>query len=96
MYTVIVEFRIQPAHVQAFHQAIVENARQSVETEVGCHQFDVCCDPADPSQFFLYELYDDEAAFKIHLQSAHFIAMNALTSPWVDSKTVKIMLRVQP
>jgi quinol monooxygenase YgiN len=96
MYTVVVEFRIRSPHVQHFRQAIVENARLSLETEAGCHQFDVCCDPADPSLFFLYELYDDEAAFKLHLQSAHFVEMNALTAPWIESKTVKTMTRVQP
>lgn len=95
MYTVVVEFRIRPAHVQAFHQAIVENARLSVEREMGCHQFDVCWDPADPSLFFLYELYDDEAAFQVHLQSTHFLSMNALTTPWVENKKVRTMMRLQ-
>jgi len=96
MYAVVVEFRIHSAYVQAFRQAIVENARLSMETEVGCHQFDVCCDPADPALFLLYEIYDDEAAFKAHLQSTHFLGMNALTAPWVESKSVKTMARVQP
>lgn len=96
MYTVVVEFRIRSSHVQHFRHAIAENARLSLATEAGCHQFDVCCDPDDPSLFFLYELYDDEAAFKVHLQTAHFIEMNALTAPWVESKTVKTMTRVQP
>lgn len=96
MYVVVVEFRIHSAYVQLFHQAIVENARLSVETEVGCHQFDVCCDSDDPALFFLYEIYEDEAAFKAHLQSTHFLEMSALTTPWVQSKTVKTMARVQP
>ncbi|WP_440106785.1 putative quinol monooxygenase [Acidovorax sp. BL-A-41-H1] len=96
MYVVVVEFRIHSAYVQAFHQAIVENARLSMESEAGCHQFDVCCDPADPAFFFLYEIYEDEAAFKGHLQSPHFLAMSALTTSWVESKTVKTMTRKQP
>lgn len=96
MLVVLVEFRIHSAHVQAFHVAIVENAKQSLETEVGCHQFDVCRDPADPSLFWLYELYDDEAAFEIHLQSAHFQQMNAATTSWVESKRVMKLNRVQP
>jgi quinol monooxygenase YgiN len=96
MLVIVVEFRILPAHVQAFHQAIVDNARESVESEVGCHQFDVCHDPADPALFYLYELYDDEAAFQVHLASAHFLQMNAATAPWVASKTVRKLQRVQP
>jgi quinol monooxygenase YgiN len=37
----------------------------------GCRQFDVCRDPLDPALFFLYELYDDEAAIQAHLDSPH-------------------------
>jgi autoinducer 2-degrading protein len=96
MYTVVVEFHIRPAHIQAFHQAIVANARLSVENEEGCHQFDVCRDQANPSLFYLYEIYDDEAAFHAHLKTAHFLSMNTLTNPWVDSKTVRTLTRVQP
>jgi quinol monooxygenase YgiN len=96
MLVIVVEFRILPAHVQAFHRAIVDNARQSVESEVGCHQFDVCRDPADPAVFHLYELYDDEAAFQAHLASAHFRQMNEATAAWVEAKTVRKLQRVQP
>jgi len=96
MLTVIVEFRILPAHVQAFHQAIVDNARLSLETEVGCRQFDVCRDPSDPALFFLYELYDDEAAFQAHLQSPHFLQMTSATASWVDAKVVRKLRRTQP
>jgi len=96
MLVVVVEFRILPAHVQAFHQAIVDNARLSLETEAGCHQFDVCRDPADPALFFLYELYDDETAFQAHLRTPHFLQMDAATAGWVDSKLVRKLQRTQP
>lgn len=96
MLVVLVEFRIHSVHAQAFHHAIVHNAHLSLETEEGCRQFDVCCDPEDPALFFLYELYDDEAAFQEHLQSAHFQQMNAATASWVEAKVVRKMVRVQP
>ena len=48
----------------ANHAAVViANARASVEHEPGCSQFDVCVDPKDKSRIFLYEIYDDRAAF---------------------------------
>ena len=94
MLVIAVEFRILPAHVQAFHRAIVDNARLSLETEPGCHQFDVCRDPADPSVFFLYELYDDEAAFRTHLRTPHFLQMDAATAGWVESKSVRRLQRL--
>jgi len=89
MFAVIVEFRIEAAHVQAFRQAIVDNARQSVEREAGCHQFDVCCDPADPALFFLYEIYDSAEAFAQHLQAPHFLEFDQATRHMVQSKLVR-------
>jgi quinol monooxygenase YgiN len=95
MLALVVEFRIKPAHIDAFAIAIRANAKASVDTEPGCRQFDVCRDPADPALFFLYELYDDEAAIQAHLQSAHFLQMNSATASWVDAKQVRTLTRSQ-
>jgi quinol monooxygenase YgiN len=94
MWVVVVEFRVRPERVQAFHEAIVSNARESVNNETGCRQFDVCTDPADPMTFFLYEVYDDAAAFDAHLRSPHFLQMNAQVAGWVESKAVRTLQRV--
>ncbi len=96
MQALVVEFHIHPAWVEAFAAAIAQNAQASRETEPGCRQFDVCRDPANPGLFFLYELYDDEAAVQHHLQSAHFLQMNALTANWVQDKKVWRYVRVAP
>ena len=96
MLALVVEFLIKPEHVDAFHAAILENASLSRETEPGCRQFDVCRDPANAATFFLYELYDDEAAIQAHLQSAHFLQMNAATADWVARKTIWRYQRVAP
>jgi len=96
MQTLVVEFRIHAAFIEAFECAIVDNARASRETEPGCRQFDVCRDPADPALFFLYELYDDEAAIQAHLQTPHFLQMNEATASWVESKKVWRYTRVAP
>lgn len=94
MFTVVVEFHIQPVHVPAFREAMVENARQSVENEVGCHQFDVCCDPGDPTLFFLYELYDSPQAFALHLQAPNFLDFDQATRHMVQSKHVRQLQRL--
>jgi (4S)-4-hydroxy-5-phosphonooxypentane-2,3-dione isomerase len=96
MLTIVVAFHVHPAHVQAFRQAIVANAGQSLAIEAGCRQFDVCCDPDDATLCFLYELYDDEAAFQAHLQSPHYLQMSALTADWVASKQVWRYQRLHP
>jgi (4S)-4-hydroxy-5-phosphonooxypentane-2,3-dione isomerase len=96
MLALVVEFRIKPEHIGAFEQAIVENARASRETEPGCRQFDVCRDPADAGLFFLYELYDDDAAIQAHLQTSHYLQMNQASAGWVDSKLVRRYVRAAP
>jgi (4S)-4-hydroxy-5-phosphonooxypentane-2,3-dione isomerase len=96
MLALIVEFHIKPGFIEHFAKAIEENARLSRDTEPGCCQFDVCRDPADASLFFLYELYDDEAAIQAHLKSVHFQHMDAATATWVQSKVVRKLQRMAP
>lgn len=96
MQALIVEFRIHAAFADAFAAAIAANAQASRDMEPGCRQFDVCRETADPTFFFLYELYDDEAAVQAHLKAPHFLAMDALTRDWVASKKVLRMQRWQP
>ena len=93
MLALVVEFHIHAPCIDAFAAAISDNARASREAETGCRQFDVCRDPADPSIFFLYELYDDEAALEVHLQSPHFLCMDMATRDWVATKTVRRLAR---
>ena len=90
----VVEFHIKPEHVAAFDAAIRENARQSLATEPGCQCFDVCTDPLVPQLFYLYEVYDDEAAIQAHLASPHFLAMDAEIAAWVERKQVRKLVRV--
>ena len=96
MLAVIVQFHLRPAFMDAFTAAIVDNARASRLSEPGCRQFDVCRDPAAPQLFFLYELYDDEEAFQVHLATSHFKAMDELTAAWVERKTVWRYQRISP
>jgi (4S)-4-hydroxy-5-phosphonooxypentane-2,3-dione isomerase len=96
MLALIVEFQIHTQHIDAFAQAVNENARISRESEPGCRQFDVCRDPDNPSQFFLYELYDDAQAIEAHLRSDHFKHMNHVTAAWVVDKRVRTLRRTAP
>jgi autoinducer 2-degrading protein len=96
MLVIVVEFHVRPAFVDQFDRAIVANAIASRETEPGCRQFDVCRDPRDPQLFYLYELYDDAAAFDAHCRTAHFLEMDALTAGWIQSKRVHRYQRISP
>lgn len=72
MYAVCVHFTVEPLAVSEFSKLVLRQASTSLDRETGCHQFDVCTDTQRPSEFFLYELYSDRAAFDLHLASSHF------------------------
>ena len=63
MFVVCVEFEIEPGKKDVFMSAVRTNAEKSFNHEVGCKQFDVCKDIEFTDSVFLYEVYDDEAAF---------------------------------
>jgi quinol monooxygenase YgiN len=73
---------------------MLENARASTSLEPGCRQFDVLTDPARAGQVFLYELYDDEAAFKAHMQMPHFAKFNAEAGDMIADKDIKTFEQV--
>lgn len=96
MYVVTVEFTISPSLWDAFLPLMVENARASRESEPGCRQFDICIDAAKPATVFLYELYDDRAAFDTHLASPHFKAFAAATQAMITGRAVQTWQRIAP
>lgn len=89
MFAVTVSFTIKPDRRDAFMQAMLTNAAASKELEPGCHQFDVCTDADSPDEVFLYELYEDSAAFEAHLQTDHFAVFAAQENDLIVDKTIK-------
>ena len=71
MFIVHVDVHVKPDCVDAFVEATLENARNSLE-EPGIARFDVMQDKADPAHFVLVEVYrtpDDPAK---HKETAHY------------------------
>ena len=82
MYVIIAPIQVQEGHKGAFIEAVVEDARSSVNHEPGCLRFDVIQDANDPNRIWLYEVYKDEAAFQAHLQAPHLIKFRETTQAW--------------
>lgn len=89
MYVITVSYQINPQHVADFQKAMLVNASSSLEKEAGCRSFNVTVDNEDPAHFFLFEVYDDEAAFQKHTTMDHFATVNRVIDPWVLEKTFK-------
>lgn len=88
MFLVAVTFQITPAHAAEFAARVAQQATDSL-TETGCQRFDVWQAPGNLAKIFLYEIYDDRAAFDVHLASAHFKAFDAEVAGWVVDKSVE-------
>jgi autoinducer 2-degrading protein len=76
----------RPDVVDAFRERLERHARISLNEE-GCRRFDVHQEARDPTLFFLYELYTDEAALEAHRNSEHYKSFRADTADWVTSRT---------
>ena len=94
MYVIVVDFTIDPDRISEFREAIKTNARLSVKQEPGCRQFDVCIDPERDDRIYLYEVYDDETAFKTHLETKHFRDFDARVNDCILAKNVTAFRRL--
>ena len=61
---------------------------------MGCHHFNVDVSRENPNFVYLHELYDDRAAFDVHLQSAHFISFNENIRDYGADKRLRFLQRV--
>ena len=87
-YVVTVEFDIDPKDFDGFMRLMAENAQASRDHEEGCRRFDVCRPRDVASRVFLYEIYDDEAAFQAHLQTVHFKSFAAATKEMITARRI--------
>ena len=65
MLIVLVHVHVKPNCVEAFREASLENARNSIQ-EAGIARFDVLQDNEEPTRFILNEVYRDNAAPAAH------------------------------
>jgi len=71
MLIVHVHVHVNPIFIDAFKQATIENARQSVK-EPGVARFDVIQQADEPSRFVLVEVYRSVEAPAAHKETAHY------------------------
>jgi quinol monooxygenase YgiN len=96
MLVVHVFVHVKPEHVEAFRQATIENASNSVQ-EPGIARFDVIQQVDDPSRFVLVEVYRDDEAPARHKETAHYAAWrDAVASMLAEPRTSVKYANVYP
>lgn len=92
-FVLIVDFEVKPGTSEEVIKYVSENARSSVEKEPGCYQFDVLRDPGNPNKLFLYEVYENEAAFQAHGKTSHIEEFLAKARPHFAKTTMTKLTR---
>jgi autoinducer 2-degrading protein len=87
-YVITVEFDVVAAQFETFLRLMADNAEASRRDEPGCKRFDVCRPRDSESRVFLYEIYDDEAAFQAHLQTGHFKSFATATKDMITARKI--------
>jgi (4S)-4-hydroxy-5-phosphonooxypentane-2,3-dione isomerase len=72
MMIIHVHIHVKTENVEAFKQATLENARNSVK-EPGCARFEVMQQADDPTRFVLVEAYRPPEAQASHRETAHYL-----------------------
>ena len=95
MFAVTVLLEVDDRHLPGFMDAMRKQARNSLEREKGCRQFDICVDARDRRRVFLYEIYTDKVAFDAHLKTDHFVGFDRRVKDWLVSKKVECWERLK-
>jgi autoinducer 2-degrading protein len=80
MLIVHVHVRVKPESVEAFKQATVANARESVK-EPGIARFDAVQQQDDPTRFVLVEAYRTAEAPAAHKETKHYQTWRDAVAP---------------
>jgi (4S)-4-hydroxy-5-phosphonooxypentane-2,3-dione isomerase len=80
LLVVHVHVHVKPESVEAFREATLANARESVK-ETGISRFDVVQDTEDPTRFVLVEAYKTSQAPAAHKETAHYLKWRDTVAP---------------
>ena len=80
MLIVHVHVRVKPESIEAFKQASLDNARQSIK-EAGIARFDVVQQADDPVRFVLVEVYRTADAPAAHKETKHYQTWRDTVAP---------------
>ncbi len=91
MFALFVTINIKPGHKDAFMEATMGDAEGSNKNEPGCLRFDVLQDNSNPNRVYLYEVYQDRAAWEVaHRESPHYKKWRETVGDWFDGDPARV------
>ena len=85
-YVRLAELEIDPAQLESFRAAIKEGIETAVRLEPGVLALHAVSEKDNPALVKVFEVYTDEAAYKTHLETAHFKKFRETTKEMVKSR----------
>jgi quinol monooxygenase YgiN len=92
-YINAVDIDVVPGQIDAYLAALKENGAAAVH-EPGCHEFNITVSPKDPNHVFIFEVYDNAAAFEAHRATDHFKKYAATTKDMVAKRDARAFTSV--
>jgi (4S)-4-hydroxy-5-phosphonooxypentane-2,3-dione isomerase len=92
-YINAVDIDVVPGQADAYLAALKENGAAAVH-EPGCHEFNITVSPKDPNHVFIFEVYDNTAAFEAHRATDHFKKYAAATRDMVAKRDARMFSSV--
>ena len=92
-YINAVDIDVVPGQADAYLAALKENGAAAVH-EPGCHEFNITVSPKDPHHVFIFEVYDNAAAFEAHRATDHFKKYAATTKDMVAKRDARAFTSV--
>jgi quinol monooxygenase YgiN len=90
MYIVHVHIHVKPEYIEAFKEATLENARNSIQ-EPGVVRFDVLQQADDPTRFVLVEVYRTPEDPARHKETAHYNRWRAVAEPMMAEPRTRVV-----
>jgi len=92
-YVIIVEFTFDVKDLDKAIDLLLEMQTATLENEEGCFVYEVLLSEDDPSKIFIYESYENEAAFRTHQNSAYHKAIitDQLSPLLKESRVTKVV-----
>ena len=82
MFIMMANLQATPGHKEELIQALLHQAKEVSDHEPGCTRYDIIQDGGDPNKIWLYEVFQNDAAFQAHIDSPHTARFMETTKAW--------------
>ncbi|GAA3975782.1 hypothetical protein GCM10022210_27930 [Mucilaginibacter dorajii] len=79
------KIEVDPAQLEQYNAALKEQMKMAVSEEPGVLSYYAVADKEHPSHITILEIYADSAAYKSHIETAHFKKYKATVKDMVKS-----------